>query len=116
MPYFGPTLEYPKEARSLWEGYRGIEEYAREVFPLEEAANGMTWMDDAIVNNAGGAASNDDGENDDDDAVSDVASSVGFLTSTSSATPIRTPFGTPGARTPKNHPEGESHDFFVGSC
>ena len=22
----------------------GIEEYAREVFPIEEAANGMTWM------------------------------------------------------------------------
>lgn len=43
-PYFGPELEAPKEAIALWEGYRGIEEYAREVFPVEEAANGLTWM------------------------------------------------------------------------
>ena len=43
-PYFGPDLGAPGEALQLWEGYRGIEEYAREVFPLEEAANGMTWM------------------------------------------------------------------------
>ena len=32
------------EARQLWGGWRGIEEYAREVFPVEEAANGRTWM------------------------------------------------------------------------
>ncbi|ETN42452.1 uncharacterized protein HMPREF1541_01608 [Cyphellophora europaea CBS 101466] len=32
------------EARELWGGYRGIEEYAREVFPLEEEANGKDWM------------------------------------------------------------------------
>lgn len=43
-PYFGPELQAPGEALGLWEGYRGIEAYAREVFPLEEAANGMTWM------------------------------------------------------------------------
>lgn len=47
-PYFG-TAEFeascPEEALALWEGYRGLEEYAREVFPLEEAANGRTWMD-----------------------------------------------------------------------
>ncbi|MCJ1233801.1 hypothetical protein MMC14_001759 [Varicellaria rhodocarpa] len=43
-PYFGPDLEAPDEALQLWEGFRGIEEYAREVFPTEEAANGMTWM------------------------------------------------------------------------
>ncbi|MCJ1258014.1 hypothetical protein MMC24_005843 [Lignoscripta atroalba] len=43
-PYFGPDLEAPDEALGLWEGYRGIEEYAREVFPVEEANNGMTWM------------------------------------------------------------------------
>jgi hypothetical protein len=46
-PYFG-TAEFeascPEEALALWEGYRGLEEYAREVFPLEEAANGRTWM------------------------------------------------------------------------
>ena len=43
-PYFGPELQAPEEAIRLWEGFRGIEEYAREVFPVEEAANGRTWM------------------------------------------------------------------------
>ena len=43
-PYFGPDLQAPDEAIQLWAGYRGIEEYAREVFPVEEAANGLTWM------------------------------------------------------------------------
>jgi hypothetical protein len=43
-----PPREKPRkltsEARELWGGYRGIEEYAREVFPLEEEANGKDWM------------------------------------------------------------------------
>ncbi|MCJ1485687.1 hypothetical protein MMC06_005862 [Schaereria dolodes] len=43
-PYFGPDLQAPEEALELWEGFRGIEEYAREVFPVEEANNGLTWM------------------------------------------------------------------------
>ena len=46
-PYFGTDdfeASCPEEALALWEGYRGLEEYAREVFPLEEAANGLTWM------------------------------------------------------------------------
>ncbi|KAL2118255.1 hypothetical protein VTJ04DRAFT_7915 [Mycothermus thermophilus] len=46
-PYFGDIeLERscPKDALELWEGPRGLEEYAREVFPLEEQANGLTWM------------------------------------------------------------------------
>ncbi|KAI9820490.1 MAG: hypothetical protein M1826_000889 [Phylliscum demangeonii] len=43
-PYFGPDLDAPDEARGLWEAYRGMEEYAREVFPVEERLNGMTWM------------------------------------------------------------------------
>lgn len=46
-PYFGDrALEEscPTEALKLWEGPRGLEEYAREVFPLEEHANGKTWM------------------------------------------------------------------------
>ncbi|KAF1986490.1 NmrA-domain-containing protein [Aulographum hederae CBS 113979] len=45
-PYFGPDMEIqcPDIARSLWGGYRGIEEYAREVFPVEEEANGLKWM------------------------------------------------------------------------
>jgi hypothetical protein len=48
-PYFGTeALEKscPGEAMELWEGHRGLEEYAREVFALEEAANGLTWMQD----------------------------------------------------------------------
>ena len=45
-PYFGPNIYYPSEAIELWEGNRGIEEYAREVFPVEEAAHGLTWMED----------------------------------------------------------------------
>lgn len=43
-PYFGPDLQAPDEALQLWAGFRGMEEYAQEVFPLEEAANGLTWM------------------------------------------------------------------------
>jgi hypothetical protein len=35
-----------QEARQLWEGWRGMEEYAREVFPVEEEANGLDWMND----------------------------------------------------------------------
>lgn len=48
-PYFGDIVlerSCPSEAMELWEGHRGMEEYAREVFPLEEAANGLTWMHD----------------------------------------------------------------------
>ena len=41
-----------QEARSLWGGWRGIEEYAREVFPVEEANNGLTWMKEG--NGSGG--------------------------------------------------------------
>lgn len=46
-PYFGDIAlekDCPKTALELWEGPRGLEEYAREVFPLEEQANGLTWM------------------------------------------------------------------------
>ena len=43
-PYFGPDLTAPDEALQLWPGYRGIEEYAREAFPVEERLNGLTWM------------------------------------------------------------------------
>ncbi|KAI9822664.1 MAG: hypothetical protein M1827_000383 [Pycnora praestabilis] len=45
-PYFGPELTAPDVALQLWEGYRGMEEYAKEAFPVEERANGLTWMDD----------------------------------------------------------------------
>ncbi|KAI9047350.1 hypothetical protein LZ554_008797 [Drepanopeziza brunnea f. sp. 'monogermtubi'] len=49
-PYFGSQQmeqSCPGEALELWEGHRGLEEYAREVFPLEEAANGLTWMNES---------------------------------------------------------------------
>lgn len=74
--YFGDKkLEEscPHESMELWEGYRGLEEYAREVFPLEEAANGLTWMnedgetdlEDGRVE--GGDDGDQDAEGDDDD-------------------------------------------------
>jgi hypothetical protein len=100
-PYFGP-LEYPHEARSLWEGYRSLEEYAREVFPDEEAANGLTWMDDD-KEFPEYAESNEDPDEERDE------SSVGSTTNP-------TPSWTPGMRTPFNHPEADAHNFFVGSC
>jgi hypothetical protein len=50
-PYFGPALEYPREARSIWEGHRSIEEYARGIFPTEEYVNGLRWMGDVHSNN-----------------------------------------------------------------
>lgn len=46
-PYFGDIKldeSVPTQALELWEGPRGLEEYAREMFPLEEEANGLTWM------------------------------------------------------------------------
>lgn len=49
-PYFGDAkldASCPRQALELWEGPRGLEEYAREMFPLEEEANGLTWMLDA---------------------------------------------------------------------
>lgn len=98
-PYFGPGLEYPKEARSLWEGWRGLEEYAREVFEDEEAANGLTWMDEP------GPEFTTVGEDDPDDENS--------VSSTRPHTPAT---ATPTVRTPFNHPEGYTTDFFVGSC
>ena len=64
-PYFGSIeLEKscPQEALALWEGYRGLEEYAREVFPLEEAANGLTWMNEDD-------STNEEEDGDDDDIL-----------------------------------------------
>ena len=67
-PYFGAhDLERscPREAMDLWEGYRGLEEYAREVFPLEEAANGLNWMNEPegeVVDESGEAEADEDSE------------------------------------------------------
>ncbi|KAK6423931.1 hypothetical protein LTR95_016470 [Oleoguttula sp. CCFEE 5521] len=108
-PYFGPELEYPREARGIWEGYRGLEEYAREVFPDEEFANGLRWMEDGRNGFEGG------------DADADGVESVG-MASVPGSRPI-TPGGVSqtnglqitSAYTPKSHPEGMGSDFFVGS-
>ena len=46
-PYFGKKISLESstaKALKLWEGFRSMEEYAREVFPVEEANNGLTWM------------------------------------------------------------------------
>jgi len=37
------------EARRLWPGFRRIEDWAREAFPIEEEANGKTWMKDKSI-------------------------------------------------------------------
>ena len=34
----------PEFARNLWQGWRSLEEYAREVFPVEERANSAPWV------------------------------------------------------------------------
>ena len=102
-PYFGPDLEYPREGRSIWEGYRGIEEYAREVFPIEEYANGLRWMEEE---GAATQAEMDGGDEPEPD---------------SSRSRPMTPAGRPmpmhftSAYTPKSHPEGLDDNFFVGS-
>jgi hypothetical protein len=76
-PYFGDAgleASCPKMALELWEGPRGLEEYAREVFPLEEQANGLTWM--LEEDEGGGEANGSNGvehgdENDDEDSEDD---------------------------------------------
>ena len=48
-PYFGLGLggeEGLNEARGLWPGWRGIEEYAGEAFLVEERVNGRKWVDE----------------------------------------------------------------------
>jgi hypothetical protein len=67
-PYFGSALfesSCPKEALALWEGYRGLEEYAREVFPVEEAANGLRWMDEEEEGHIEGGVEEEEIEDDD---------------------------------------------------
>jgi hypothetical protein len=108
-PYFGSNLEYPGEGRSIWEGYRGIEEYAREVFPIEEYANGLRWMDIDASTDArtpSEAAGSGNGEESRD--------------STRPTTPAGQVMGAAAhatsAYTPRSHPEALQQDFFVGSC
>ena len=108
-PYFGPHLEYPREARGIWEGYRGMEEYAREVFPIEEYANGLRWMDDGKGDPSAPSSSAIES------AITNGSSSV------PGSRPITpgghsSPLHHTGAYTPRSHPEGMGDDFFVGSC
>ncbi|RMZ11334.1 hypothetical protein D0860_03475 [Hortaea werneckii] len=106
-PYFGPELEYPREGRSIWEGYRGIEEYAREVFPIEEYANGLRWMEEESTAPSSVAAGEvDDGE-------LEPAEPRGSRPMTPAGRSL--PLHVTGAYTPKSHPEGLDAEFFVGS-
>lgn len=70
---------------------------------MEEAANGLNWMEDG----------NDDNNNADTSGdIDDGSSSVDGV----SPQPGRTPVHSAGIRTPRAHPEAESGNFFVGSC
>ena len=112
-PYFGPHLEYPREGRSIWEGHRGIEAYAREVFPIEEYANGLRWMDEDVMDQAemamASASLDENGEG------TGPSSRVGSRPITP-AGQLPTPLHVTGAYTARSHPEGVEDDFFVGSC
>lgn len=98
-PYFAEQeLEnkVPEEAMKLWEGYRGLEEYAREVFPLEEAANGLTWMteDDEYEraythNDAANGRADDSAKHDEEDDDDDGLTIGGGLGVSGEATPAR---------------------------
>jgi hypothetical protein len=79
-PYFGDVAleeSCPKVALELWEGPRGLEEYAREIFPLEERANGLTWMLEEDDGGGGGnenagqhqAAGDEDSDDDEDEGL-----------------------------------------------
>lgn len=112
-PYFGPSLEYPNEARSIWEGYRGIEEYAREVFPLEESTNGLRWMDEG-TDTPSEALSEIDADSHSMESSLDLGHAT-LMPQTPAASRISTHIVS-GAYTPRSHPEALEDDFFVGSC
>jgi hypothetical protein len=105
-PYFGPELDrpsYPAEATDLWEGCRGIEEYAREVFPLEEAHNGLRWMLD------------EDGDSED---ISEVRSEAEQIANGKLDSRPVTPGGEEGdveGSVRMGSKGTESHGFFTGN-
>jgi len=71
-PYFGSKeleASCPEEALKLWEGYRSVGEYAKEIFPIEERNNGLTWMNEGDELADAEVGSPDDGDDDDDDDV-----------------------------------------------
>lgn len=43
--YFAPDMECPETAIDLWPGYRRLEDYAREIWPLEEREHGAPWVE-----------------------------------------------------------------------
>jgi hypothetical protein len=96
-PYFADTEleeQVPEIAMGLWEGYRGLEEYAREVFPLEEAANGLTWMNDENDEEGevqGGEEEGGEGEDEDDEDEEGlvIGGGIGSGTATGDTTPAR---------------------------
>lgn len=94
--YFGDQkLEEscPAEAMEVWEGWRGLEEYAREVFPLEEAANGLTWMNESDeegeVQGGDETSPRDEDDDEDDDEGLTMGGGIGSGTATGDATPAR---------------------------
>ena len=58
--------EVLRAPRKLWAGWRDVEGYAREVFPVEEKLNHRTWMEDE-------SDDNDSGEDDDESKISEVS-------------------------------------------
>jgi hypothetical protein len=96
-PYFADTEleeQVPEIAMGLWEGYRGLEEYAREVFPLEEAANGLTWMNDENDEEGemqGGEEEGGEGQDEDDEDEEGlvIGGGIGSGTATGDTTPAR---------------------------
>lgn len=109
-------MYYPNEAIELWEGNRGIEEYAREIFPVEERNNGLTWMDET-----------EDEEVDGEDAETEP--DVDGATSAGDTSGVQTPFeGAPnGVSSVPNaassvvdggglDPAPYSYSYFAGGC
>jgi hypothetical protein len=96
-PYFADAeLEeaVPDVANGLWEAYRGLEEYAREVFPLEEAANGLSWMNEGEGTDEegelqGGEEEKEEDEEEDEDEGLTIGGGAGSGTATGDVTPAR---------------------------
>ena len=105
-PYFGPHLEYPREARAIWAAYRGIEAYARDVFPIEEWHNGLRWMEEPPAEPAADEAADADV----DDDVPPSPRPITPLARDTAALHL-SPLAAHAS-----HPEAGLRDFFVGSC
>jgi len=73
-------------AMGLWEGFRGLEEYAREVFPLEEAANGLLWMNE---DEEEGVVQGGEEEKEDEDEDEDEGLTIGGGVGAGDTTPAR---------------------------